>query len=188
MINLLPDTNKHEIRAARTNILLMRYIVIMFVAIVVLAGLLIGAYIVLNNARNDAQVKVNENEQRVADYKNVKAKADAFRTDLTTAKSILNSDVSYTKLIYRIASITPPNVVLDSLNLDPKTFGSSATMSASAKTFADATKLKDAFIRSDDIFTNVQLQTIKTGDSATIGDEYPVKVVLSVVINKDALR
>jgi len=188
MINLLPDTYKNEVRAGRTNILLVRYMMILVTAIIVLSGLLIGAYIVLNNTRSIAEAKVAENEQRVAGYQSVRLQADAFRSDLTTAKTILGNDVSFTKLIYEIASIVPPNVVLDDLTLDPKNFGSSATMNASAKTFEDATKLKEAFIKSDQIFSNVQLQTIRASEAGADDGSYPVKVNLSVVINKGALQ
>ncbi len=188
MINLLPNEYKQEIRAGRTNVLLVRYIMILITAVIVLSGLLIGAYVVLNNTRSIAEAKVAENEQRVVSYQPVRAQADAFRGDLTTAQMILSTDVSFSELIYEIAAIVPPNVILDDLSLDPKNFGSNATMNASAKTFEDATKLRDAFIRSDQIFSNVQLQTIRAGASGSSSDQYPVKVNLSVVINKGALQ
>lgn len=187
MINLLPDERKAEIRAGRTNVLLLRYIVITLTAVVVLGGLLAGSYIVLDGAKENAQIKVNENEARVSAYNDVRTNADSFRADLATAKTVLDDDISFTKLIYKIANVVPRNVVLDNLNLDPATFGSNITMNASAKTFADAGKLKDAFIKSSDIFTNVQIQSLSS-DSSTSGSGYPVKVTLTVVINKGALK
>lgn len=187
MINLLPDDYKQEVRAGRTNVLLVRYIMILGSAVFVLGALSIGAYVVLNNTRSIAEAKVAQNEQSVTSFAPVRAQADAFRGDLSTAKTILANDVSFAKLIYEISSIVPPNVVLDDLSLDPKNFGSNATMNASAKSFDDATKLKEAFIRNDQIFSNVQLQTIRTSDSGST-NAYPVKVNLSVVINKGALQ
>ncbi len=188
MINLLPTEYKQEIRAGRGNVILVRYIMILITAVIVLSGLLIGAYIVLNNTRSIAEAKVAENEQRTVAYQPVRTQADAFRGDLTTAQMILANDVSFTELIYEIAAIVPPNVVLDDLSLDPKNFGSNATMNASAKTFEDAAKLKDAFIRSNQIFSNVQLQTIRDSETGASTTKYPVKVNLSVVINKGALQ
>lgn len=185
MINLLPDTYKQEIRAARVNVILLRYIIIMLCAVVVLAGLMTGAFVVLNTSRTSAETKVAENQQRVSDYASIKTRADSFRADLSTAKTILDSNVSFTKLIYRIAGIVPPNVVLDGLTLDPKVLGSETTVNAEAKTFADATKLKNALNQNSDIFSGVQLQSVTIGDNAT---PYPVKIVLSVTINKGALK
>jgi Tfp pilus assembly protein PilN len=190
MINLLPVEHKGEIRAARANVILVRYIVIMLAAIIVLSGLVIGSYLVLNTAQANAEVKVKENEQRVSSFKNVRAQAEVFRSDLAVAKTVLDSDVSFSKLIYKIASSVPSGVILSDLTLDPQNFGSSITMNASAKTFDDATKLKDAFSRSEDIFSNVQLQNIRSSTEAGGSDTngYPVSVTLSVVINKGALQ
>lgn len=190
MINLLPDTHKQEIRAGRTNVLLVRYIAIMGSAVVVLSGLLGGAFVVLSATNQNALNKVEQNKQRMASYDSVKLQADAFRSDLTTAKVVLEKQVSYSSLIYRIASIVPKNVVLDSLVLDPKSFGSKVTMDASAKSFEDATKLKEAFLRSDEIFSNVQYQALRQSEdtSSDSGSKYPIKVNLNVVINKGALK
>jgi Tfp pilus assembly protein PilN len=188
MINLLPAARKADIRAARINVILMRYIVIMIVAIIILAGLIIAAFIVLDTTRDSAETKVAQNQERVTNYGTVKAEADAFRSDLATAKSILDGNANFTKLIYRIASIVPPNVILDSLALDPKTFGTQTSLNAEAKTYNDATKLKNAMLQNSDIFSNVQLQTVTTEESGSSGNSYPVKITLSVTINKSALR
>lgn len=187
MINLLPETNKADIRAARVNVLLMRYIIIMIVAVIILAGLLIAAFVVLDTTKSSAEAKVAQNQERVRNYGTIKAEADSFRADLATAKSILDGDVNFTKLIYRIASIIPPNVVIDGLTLDPKSFGTPTTLNAEAKTFADVTKLKNAMIQNSDIFSDVQLQTVTTEESGSAGS-YPVKITMSVTISKGALQ
>ncbi|MBC7512346.1 hypothetical protein H7142_01640 [Candidatus Saccharibacteria bacterium] len=186
MINLLPYDHKQEIKAGRTNVLLVRYIGILVVAAAVLGGLVVGSYYTINTTKTDAESKVAENQSRAQEYEPVKAQADSFRTDLATAKNILDNKVSFSKLIYKIADTVPRNVILGDLTLDPKTFGSSVTMTASAKSFDDAAKLKDSFIKNDQIFSNVKLQTIQSG--VTTGEQYPVKVSLSVVINKGALQ
>jgi hypothetical protein len=187
VINLLPDERKKEIRAGRANVLLLRYIVITLTAVVLLGGLLVGSYVVLDGAKQGAQLKVSENQARVSAYNDVRSQADSFRADLATAKSVLDNDISYTKLIYKIANKVPHNVVLNDLTLDPASFGTALTMNASAKTFDDAGKLRDSFINSGEIFTNVQLKSLSSGDDSSSGS-YPVNVTLSVVINKGALR
>lgn len=188
MINLLPYEHKNEIRAGRTNVLLVRYIAILICAAVVLSGLLVGSYVVLNNTKAIAEVKVAENKQRMSAFGATQVQSDSFRSDLTTAKTILDGNISFSKLIYKIAAIVPPGVVLDNLALDPATFGSSVALTASAKSFDDATKLRDAFSNNDQVFSDVTLQTIRNPENASSSDPYPVKVTLSVVINKGALQ
>ncbi len=188
MINLLPYENKQEIKAARTNVILVRYISILLVAAVVLGGLVAGCYVVLNATRLDAQSKAAENTQRVSQFQDIKTQSDAFRADLATAKTILDNDTSFSKLIYEIADTVPAGVVLDELTLDPQTFGSTITLNASAKTFDSATNLKDALIKNDKTFSNVQLQAIRSSESGDTAGGYPVQVTLSVVINKEAIQ
>lgn len=188
MINLLPPAHKEEIRAGRTNVLLLRYILILLCAAVVLGGLLVGAFVVLNNTKSIAEVKVGENVERMSAFQTTRVQSESFRSDLATAKTILDGKISFSKLIYKIAAIVPPGVVLDNLTLDPQTFGSSVDLTASAKSFDDATKLRDAFSNNEQVFSNVTLQTIRNPENVTSGDPYPVKVTLSVVINKGALQ
>jgi hypothetical protein len=187
MINLLPDERKAEIRAGRTNVLLLRYIFITLTAVVVLGGLLAGSYVVLDGAKQSAQLKVSENQSRVSAYNDVRSQADSFRKDLATAKTVLDDDTSFTGLIYKIANIVPRNVILDDLNLDPATFGSDTTITASAKTFADAGKLKDSFTKNGEVFSSVQIQSLTSSESAPDND-YPIKVILKVVFNKGILE
>ena len=183
MINLLPYEYKDEIRAARTNVILVRYIAILLLAAGVLGALVVGSYITLNGTKANAEEKEAQNTARLAQYQDIRNRSDAFRTDLATAKSILDSSISYSKLIYGIANAIPRGVVLDDLDLDPSTLGTSMTLNASAKTVADATKLRDALAANSQVFTGVQLQSLRSSGSST-GDAYPVKVTMSVVINK----
>lgn len=189
MINLLPYEYKDEIRAARTNVLLTRYIMILITAIIVLGGLVAAAYFSLDSTRGISAAKVAENQQRVAVFQDVRSQSDAFRSDLSTAKSILDSDISFAKLIYKIANLIPRGVILDDLALNPETFGTSVTMTASAKTISDGTKLKDALSGDNGVFSNVQLQSIRSEDSSGGSSTgYPVKVTMTVVINRTALQ
>jgi Tfp pilus assembly protein PilN len=185
MINLLPYTHKQQIRAGRTNVILVRYIAILIMAAAVLSALTGATYFTLNTTKADAETKVADNQTRVAEYQTIKLEADSFRADLATAKTILDTNVSYSRLIYKIANTIPGNVILGDLALDPQTLGTDMTMAASAKTFEDAGKLKDALIRNDEVFSNVKLLSIRSEGSS---DGYPVKVSLSVVINKGALQ
>lgn len=185
MINLLPYEYKSEIRAARTNVVLVRYIAILLLAAVVLSGLVAGSYLAISDTKTNADEKEAANNARLAQYQDIRNRSDAFRTDLATSKSILDNSISYSTLIYKIAESIPSGVVLDSLNLDPSTLGSSTTLSASAKTVGDATKLRDALAANSEVFSGVQLQSLRSGESGSTSG-YPVKVAVTVVINKGA--
>lgn len=188
MINLLPYEHKREILAARTNSVLLKYILILSAALVVLVGLTVAAYIVLFRTEQSAQSRVLENNNEVAQYSSLNKQATEFRANLATAKAILDKQTAYSKLVYRIADAVPSNVILESLSLDQSTIGTETQLNANAKTYGDAIRLKDSFTNKPELFGNVRFSTLTGGpaDGATAG--YPVKVTLSVTIQKDALK
>ena len=188
MINLLPDSHKSEIRAARTNVLLVRYIAILSAAIIVLAGIVVGAYTVLDAKEELAQSLTEINNAKTAPYESTRQEADALRTSLSDAKAILDQKVSYSKLIYEIADSIPKGVVLDTLDLDSSSFGSGMTINASAKTFESASQLKDKLADNSEVFSDVKLLSLDSAGVGSSTSEYPIRVSVSVVINKAALQ
>jgi Tfp pilus assembly protein PilN len=183
MINLLPYEEKRQLKAARTNTLLIRYNAFLVSAVVFL-GLAIGiTYFFLVNARASAEVVIGENKAKVADYAQVEAQAQLFRANLTTAKQILDSEVTYTKVMLDIARLMPNGTVLDKLSLDAQTFGTPTTMTAQASSYEAALRLKEAF-QASAIFSDVNFQSITSSTSGS----YPLSVSFNVTIKKDVAK
>ncbi len=184
MINLLPPEQKRQLRAARTNSLLLRYNTFLLGAAAFLALALITTYLYLSTAQAGAQAAIDENKAKVTSYAQVETQAQLFRTNLATAKQILDNDVAYTKIAVSIAQLLPAGTVLQNLNLDAKTFGTETVIVAQVKDYDGALRLKDAF-QSSPLFSNVHFQSITTVGASTA---YPITVNLSVTIKKDAAK
>lgn len=185
MINLLPFEEKRQIQAARTNVLLLRY-VLLTACVMALTGLMVGAgFVIMNTSKAEAEKKIALNASKASSYSSVQAEAQAFRTNLSTAKTILDKEVNYTKVILAIAQTLPSDVVLDNLDLDANTFGTPFVLSAKAKSYDGGLALKAALEKSD-IFSNVSLQGMTIASSSDGG--YPVSVQLNVTINKDVAQ
>lgn len=184
MINLLPFEEKRQIQAARTNVLLLRY-VLLTSCVMVATGLMVGAgFVIMNNSKANAEKQIALNTSKASTYNSVQAEAQMFRANLLTAKTILDKEVNYTKVILAIAQTLPPEVTLDNLDLDANTFGTPFVLSAKAKSYDGGLALKAALEKSD-VFSNVSLQgmTLAASDS-----DYPVSVQLNVTINKDVAQ
>lgn len=184
MINLLPFEEKRQIQAARTNVLLLRY-VLLTSCVMVATGLMVGAgFVIMNNSKANAEKQIALNTSKASTYNSVQAEAQTFRANLLTAKTILDKEVNYTKVILAIAQTLPPEVTLDNLDLDANTFGTPFVLSAKAKSYDGGLALKAALEKSD-VFSNVSLQgmTLAASDS-----DYPVSVQLNVTINKDVAQ
>jgi Tfp pilus assembly protein PilN len=185
MINLLPDEEKRQLHAARSNTLLVRYNILLVVAIVFMLLATGFVYIYFNTAKAANEATINENKTKVSSFADVEAEAAQFRANLATAKQILDREVIYTKVILEIAHLMPAGTILEGLNLDSAAFGTPTTLSAKAKTYNDAIALKDAFQRSS-IFSDVHFDSVTASEAA--GTDYQLTVNMSVTIKKDAAK
>lgn len=185
MINLLPEQSKKDIRAARSNVTLLNYILILGLGVVFLGIICVGVYVVLIGTQADAERLIAVNKNKSSAYTSVQQQGTALRAGLTSAKTILDQEVVYTKIITGIAALMPAGVVLDSLTLSPTTLGTPTNMQFFAKTTDDALKLKDNF-QASQLFTNVSFQSLS--NSTSQAGDYPVSAILNVTINKSALR
>lgn len=183
MINLLPHDETRQLRAARTNVLLLRYNILLIGAVVFLLISVGITYLQLARTKDLAENKIADNTTRSSSFAPVENQANQFRTNLGTAKQILDKEVAYTDVVLAIAKVLPSGIVLDNLNLDAQTFGTPITLIAYAKNYESALSLKDSFQKSN-IFSDVHFESISRGDSTTTPD-YPVTVNISVTIIKD---
>jgi Tfp pilus assembly protein PilN len=180
MINLLPDTYKKEIVAGRSNIKLVNYIVILAIGAVFLGFISAAVYFVIIGTKANAEALIVANKSKSSSYSTVQAQADSLRTSLATAKSTLEKEVVYTKVLTGIAGVMPAGSVLQTLSLSPATLGAPITLLAYTKTIDDALALKDAFQQSA-LFSNVSFTDLSTASSSP---DYPITVNISVTINK----
>lgn len=185
MINLLPPEEKRQIRAARSNTLLIRYNVLMG-GVAIFTAVAIGAvFFYLNTTKTGAQATIDDNKLKASSYAEVEKNATEFRSNLATAKQILDREVTYTKVILDIAHALPSGTVLESLNLDASTFGTPTVLVAKARGYNEAIALKDAFQKSP-VFSDVHFESIVVTEGDTGG--YPITANLNVTIKKDAAK
>lgn len=184
MINLLPDDYKKELRAARTNVVLLRYNAITLIAIAFIALSCAVFYFILIENKRGAEESNTSNLAKASSYQDTKKEADEYRSNLSTAKQILANEVSYTDVIFNITKLLPNGVTLDNINLNAKDFGSQTMVAAHAKDYNAVTSLKQNFENSK-LFSNVYFQTINNTTDST-NKSYPISVNISVKINKVA--
>lgn len=186
MINLLPQDEKRQLYAARTNTLLVRYNIALIAAIAFASVAMAVVYFYLNTTMATSRQTISDNEAKATGYAAVQSEATLFRSNLTIAKQILDAEVAYTKVAVAIAGLMPAGTVLDKLNLDSSTFGTPTVLTAQAKSYDNALALKDAFQKSS-LFSDVHFQSITTGGSGEASG-YPYTVSLNVTIKKEAAK
>lgn len=184
MINLLPNPMKKQLKAARANVILLRYTILLGASAIFLGLGIASVYLLMTTIRSNAETAINENQTRITNYTAVETQAAQFRTNLATAKTILDKEVIYSKAMVSIAQALPQGVVLDNLSLDSRTFGTPTTISARTRSYDDALNLKDA-LEASDAFSDVHFSSISSsGQSGTPQDSYPFSVSINLVIDR----
>jgi len=178
----MPDEIKKEIRAARVNVMLARYILVIIAAFLFLLMLLGGSYVVLMQTKQSADLSIDTNDTKAAVYSTTKAQVDALSASLSETRTILDQEILYSKVLANIGQQLPAGTVIGTLNLTSANFtGTPLTIDAYAKTNDAAVALREKF-QSSPYFSNVKLESVS--DSSTGISGYPIKVSLSLVMNR----
>ena len=181
MINLLSNDQKDDIRAARTNVILLRYMGIILLAIVFIIGIFYVSYTVLRTTMDSTDEIIASNDLKADVYSDTKQEVDALSAKLNEARGILNQEVRYSKLLPKLGQLMPAGTILGNIELSSATFnGTPVDIVVYAKSAGEATTLQSQF-QSSPLFTQV---TIKSTEETGGPTAHPVKISLNVTFNK----
>jgi len=178
----MPDTAKQQLRAARMNIVLVRYINVLIISAVFLGFVIWGSYFLLAQINGSAKTLTEANDTKAAVYSQTKAQVDTLSASLREAGTILDQEVLYSNVLINIAQQMPANTVIDKITLDATSFnGTPLTLKVYAKTSSDAVSLRDKF-QGSPFFSNVNFQSVS--DTTTDIPGYPVSATMTLTLNK----
>ncbi len=178
MINLLPYETKRQIQAARVNVILFRYVIFLGIAAGFLAMACLTAYLFINNPFSFTNTIVKNTSSS-----KVQSDAATVKTNLANAKSILDQQVSYSKVLLAISNALPAGTKLDTLSINDGSFGTNTSLSVLA-TKADLSSALQTGFSNPQFFSNYKLESTKTGQDPT--SKYPFTLNISFTINKGA--
>lgn len=181
MINLLPPNDKKQILAGLSNTLIARYCISSLLLALPLLLLLIGVYILMANARMNAESTIAEGTAKSSQYADIKSQSQEFSNNLSIAKNILDKEVRYSKIAVAIAQALPAGMSLENINLDAKSFGQPITLNVAGGSYEDAVKFKGLLSEST-TFQDVHLQSVTQQEGGG------VTIALSVVINPEVAK
>lgn len=180
MINLLPYDTKAQTRAARLNVILVRYVIILGIS----AGFLALACMVTYFFITDSLLFVKPPAPSSSSSK-IQSDAAAIQANLAKAKSILDQQVSYGKVISAITNALPSGTKLNSLSINDGSFGTTTNLQVLATTANHESALKTSF-SSPPYFSNYKL--VSTTASQDQSSKYPFNISISVTINRVATQ
>lgn len=182
MINLLADDRKDDIKAARANVFILRYIVIILLAFAFIGGALSVSYTVLGATMQSTEDLILANDVKADVYSDTKQQVDVLSARLSETKTTLDQEVRYSQALVKIGQLMPQGTVLGDLTLNTASFngGQPVEIKAYAKSTNEAGLLQTQF-QSSPIFSQVNLKGTETNQEI---DGYPVTISMSVVLNR----
>jgi len=181
MINLLPNEVKKQMRAARTNVTLLKYLFLLGCAsaFLLLACSTSYVFIIANKPKVESNIKTDQTES-VA-YDAAKTQLNSFTTSFLNAKSILDQQVSYSNIITEIGAALPSGAIIENLSIVGSNLDSPISLQVKAKSADDASKIKDNLQKSA-FFKDPSIQSVAAGqDNAS---DYSVTIIIKLTINK----
>lgn len=192
MINLLDPTEIKELKAARVNVRLRRFAVLTFVTLGIIGSVYFFSFRIAGQKYDEAIAKSTASDQELKEYETVKTTAKQYQTNLTIAKKILGSEITFSTFITDLASSLPTNTILSSLTLSTKSIGlvngksTPTQLFARAKGYNDVIALKTSLEKKTNLFSEVRItstsQSQITSSSDILTRTYPYTVTFSVVL------
>jgi Tfp pilus assembly protein PilN len=184
MINLLSTDRKAELRAARVNVFLLRYISIVILALVFILGTLYVSSTLLQQTEESANARIEANDVESAAYSDTKQQVDSLATKLQDAKGTLGESVSYASILTTLGQLMPEGTVLEALTLDEAALsGTPVEIVAYARTDEDAVAIQQRLQQSP-LFSQVSPNGTNSNEGI---NGYPVKVTLTVTFNRNGV-
>lgn len=184
MINLLPYETKNQLKAAHTNGVLIKYLLIVGFAGLFLVVTCGASYLILESLRPNASANSIQTNSS-ADHDQAVAKVASINNSFRTAKTILGSQVPYSDILVDIAKSLPNGTIIDKLDINSNTINSGLSLKIYAKSSDISTQIKESFQKST-LLSNFNIQSVETSQSNPSG--YPVTINATVNIKKDSAQ
>ena len=158
MINLLPPNLKEQVRYAKLNRLVLRYLRVTALVIVVIAGIFAGTIFYLHLQAGTVSSDVASKEQQIASTAAFQAQANDIAQRLAAIKYIQGQQTHFSTLLDDLAKVLPTGVSIDAITLT----GSATApvrINVTANSYNSVLAFRDAFAQSPRI-SGVDLESI----------------------------
>ena len=165
MINLLPPNDRRQLAAARTNTLLVRYVVVLPILIIAMIAEMGAVYFFMNSIQTNNRRVIAENETQAARYADVKKKGSEYKKN---AKSILDTQFPYTAVLTAIAQALPEGASIEQIAIDAQKLNTPSEIKMRVQSYQQAVDVKNILqkikVNSKLLFSDAKIQITNYGD------------------------
>jgi hypothetical protein len=187
MINLLPPELKQDYRYARHNRRLVRWASVFLLAIFGVAVITASGLAIMNDSITSYQTNIATMQSRLVSQNMAQTEQQVagISSNLKLMVNVLSKEILFSKLLERLGSITPPNVILTDLSISQTE--SAIDITAQTVNYNAATQLQiNLADTSNQIFSKADIVNISCLSPATATDPaYPCTASLRAQFTKN---
>lgn len=159
MINLLPPKKLLDMRIARNNTILRRYLHLAAISFVVIAASLAAAYYFLNTQYQNAKKVTDITQQKVVKLEPVQKKAEQLSATINTIAGLFSQNIKFSETLVSIGSVMPDGSVLTGLQFSVQDLDSPLVVSAQVESEERAAVLRNN-LASSPLFKSAEIKSI----------------------------
>lgn len=163
MINLLPPQKLANIRIARGNTTLRRYLELFIALLVIVIAALVSSYYFLSAQNANEQSVVDAEMSQVAKLEPVQKQAEQLSATINTIAGLSSRDVVFSNLLVQIGGLMPEGSVLTGLQFSTEDYDSPLVISAQIESEAKAAILLKN-LQSSDLFESADIKTVSKNE------------------------
>ncbi len=185
MINLMPDEAKRQLRAAKLNVSLLNYFLILLVAAAFLGFILYGSVVLLRQTEESAKQLILANDTKAEVFEETQTQIAGLSAKLSDARVVLDGQRSYTKILQTIGGAMTTGTVIDELSLTPAAISGEPFVATIFATTSTATVELQESLESTGAFSSVAISSISQSDAV---EGYPVTASMTLTLTQRAGR
>ena len=159
MINLLPPKRLLNIRIARTNTVLKRYIILVVLGVAILGGAVAASYYFLNSQQVNIKQTLVE-QQKAQQLEPIQKQAEELSVTVNTIAALLTRNIKFSDMLTTIGGLMPNGAVLTGLQFSIEDLDAPLVISAKVENEELAAVLRNNLAGSD-LFKGADIESIR---------------------------
>lgn len=187
MINLLPPNRVLNMKIARSNTILRRYIELLIISMLVLAAAVAASYYFLDSRRNDVKSALQADSKTIAELKKTQDQAQGLSVTINTVAKLLSQNIKFSEVLTKIGSVMPSGASLTNVQFEADELNSPLIVTVDMVNEERGAVLRNNLANSD-LFQDAKIKSILAIEDPEEGYPYGYTAVLEVYFKEAEVK
>lgn len=187
MINLLPPTRLLDIKTARNNTVLRRYIELLLLSMVIIGLAVAASYYFLDSRRNDVQSSLEANKKTINELKKTQDQAQGLSTTINTVAKLLAQNIKFSEVLTKIGNVMPEGASLTNVQFEADELNAPLIVTVDMVNEERGAVLRNNLAKSE-LFQDAKIKSIIAIEAPEEGYPYKYTAILQVYFKENEAK